>query len=508
MNRSFCFSYAAYLLALATLFVACTPEPPEPERLSGFYSVEDIPLPEGLLPEVGGLDFFSDGRAVVCFHRGEVMVYDPAAAEWSVFAYGLHDPLGLKVLNDREVLVMQRPELTRLTDTDGDGQADEYTTVTDDFGMSGNYHEFGFGLAPAGDSSFFFSLGTASNARGIWDELRGEYNELGRPGRMYSTVPYRGWVLQTDLRGNVTPWAHGFRTPNGITTTSTGELYITDNQGDWLGTSKLFHVERGKFYGHPSSLVWTDDWPAGLDPLTLPVATLDSMRTKAAVLFPHNILANSPTQPVEIPAAGAFGPFAGQLLVGEMDYPRILRVMLEEVEGAYQGAVAIFLDSTGLTRGNNRLAFAPDGSLYLGKSQYVWVGAQGMQRVVYHGGTPLDVVRMSARPDGFELEFTRPLADTLASDPGQYLFEHYYYEYHRSYGSDRFDVDTIPVSQVAISADRRRVTLQLPQLKAGYIYDLTLPELRSKQGVLLQNRRLFYTLNQIPGDREELISRR
>ena len=492
------FSLLRLGVALAILLCACTPEPPPPERLADFYSVEDISTPEGLLPEVGGLEFFPDGRLVACFHRGEVMVYDPASAEWSVFAYGLHDPLGLKVLNDREVLVMQRPEVTRLTDTDGDGQADEYTTVTDDFGMSGNYHEFGFGPAPAGDGSYFFSLGTASNAKGIWDELRGEYNELGRPGRMYATVPYRGWVMKTDLAGNVTPWAYGFRTPNGITTNSRGELFITDNQGDWLGTSKLFHVERGKFYGHPSSLVWTEDWPADLDPLTLPVATLDSMRTRAAVLFPHNILANSPTQPVEIPEAGAFGPFAGQLLVGEMDYPRILRVMLEEVGGAYQGAVAIFLDSTGLTRGNNRLAFAPDGSLYLGKSQYVWVGAQGMQRIVYHGGTPLDVMRMSARPDGFELEFTRPLADTLADDPSQYHFERYYYEYHRPYGSDRFEVDTVAVEAVRISEDRRRIELRLPQLTAGFIYDLTLPELRSEKGVLLQNRRLFYTLNRIP----------
>ena len=42
---------------------------------------------------------------------------------------------------------MQRPELTRVKDTDGDGTADEYETVFDGFGMSGNYHEFAFGPA-------------------------------------------------------------------------------------------------------------------------------------------------------------------------------------------------------------------------------------------------------------------------------------------------------------------------------------------------------------------------
>ncbi len=61
-----------------------------------------------------------------------------------------------------------------------------------------------------------------------------------------------------------------------------------------------------------------------------------------------------------------------------MDYPRIIRVMLEKVKGAYQRACVSFMDSTGLILGNNRLAFAPDDSLWVGKSQYVWVGECGI----------------------------------------------------------------------------------------------------------------------------------
>ena len=58
------------------------------------------------------------------------------------FAEGLHTPLGVLPLSNREVLVMQMPELTLLVDRDGDGRADLYKTVSDDFGLSGNYAEF------------------------------------------------------------------------------------------------------------------------------------------------------------------------------------------------------------------------------------------------------------------------------------------------------------------------------------------------------------------------------
>ena len=35
-----------------------------------------------------------------------------------------------------ELIVTQRPELTRVRDLDGDGKADDFDVITDDFGMS------------------------------------------------------------------------------------------------------------------------------------------------------------------------------------------------------------------------------------------------------------------------------------------------------------------------------------------------------------------------------------
>ena len=463
-------------------------------RLEGFYAVEDIPLPDGLTPEVGGMAFMPGGQLAVAFHRGEVMTYDPANRHWSLFAKGLHDPLGVRAISDHELLVMQRPELTRLTDEDQDGEADLYQTVTDGFGLSGNYHEFAFGPIADRDNNLYFSLNTASNGAGIWDEIRGTFNPLGRDGRMYSCVPYRGWVMKLSPAGELTPWANGFRSPDGIGFDQDGDMFVTDNQGDWLGTSKLYHVEQGKFYGHPSSLVWQEGW--NKNPLSLPVDTLDSMRTRAAVLFPHNIMANSPTQPLVIPDNISFGPFAGQLLVGDMDYPRIMRVMLEKVRGAYQGACVSFLDSAGLSIGNHRMAFAPDGSLWLGKTAYVWVGDKGIQRVTYQGGQPMDVLHMTVTPHGFDLTFTRPV-NQAAADTSSYQFQRYYYAYHADYGSPRMDVTSVPVKSVQVSEDGLLVSLTLASMKPGYVYDLEIKDVRSEKGVALVNNRLFYTLNQL-----------
>jgi hypothetical protein len=123
-----------------------------------YYEVEDIPLPDGLIAETGSIGFLPDGRFVAGFHRGEIMIYNPKDSYMETLCRGLHDPLGLMVVSNNEILVMQRPELTRIKDTDGDGEADLYQKVTDDFGLSGNYHEFAFGPVKDKQGNLFIAL--------------------------------------------------------------------------------------------------------------------------------------------------------------------------------------------------------------------------------------------------------------------------------------------------------------------------------------------------------------
>jgi len=487
-----------YLLTILSLaFLLSCSEKEEKVNATSSYVVETIEMPPGLRSENGGVAFLPDGRMVACFHLGEVMIYDPKTKAWSLFAQGLHDPLGIYPVSNSEVWVMQRPELTRVADTDNDGIADLYETITDDFGMSGNYHEFAFGPEPDGKGGFYIGLNTASNGAGVREEKRGEFNPNGRPGRMYAAVPYRGWVMHLNPQtGELKPYASGFRSPNGLGVDDAGNLFVTDNQGDWLGTNKLYHVKKDKFYGHPASLVWEAGFK-DINPLDLPPVVLDKMRQRAAILFPHGIMANSPTQPLQDRTEGKFGPFAGQLLVGDMDHEYIMRVMLEEVDGEMQGACITLFDSLGLRIGNNRLAFAPDGSLWVGQSDHGWRGDEGIQRIAYTGKIPTDVLKMSLTEKGFDLTFTKSMQENTLLNAKIYKMKRYYYNYHRKYGSPQMDIQDVEVTSVDFNAQSNILSLAVDTLKAGYVYELEITDIKANDGSELDNNILYYTANRL-----------
>ena len=481
---------------LLPLFVAARVALGDPDLSpSAYYAVEKVTTPPGLTAEVGGLAFAPDGRLAACFHRGEVYFYDPAKKEWKLFAQGLQDPLGIVAPKNDEVIVMQRSELTRLRDMDGDGVADSYETICDAFGMTGNYHEFAFGPLPTPDGGWFVALNTASIGAGVRQEIRGEYRASGRQGRMYSVVPWRGWVVKIAPDGKLTPWASGFRSPNGLGYDAKGRLFVTDNQGDWLGACPLYHVEKGKFYGHPAALTWKPGETR--EPEKIPPKELDAMRTRGSIIFPYNSMSSSPTQPLMDTTAGKFGPFAGQMLIGEMNHPRILRVALEEVDGQLQGMAASLLEYHGLHKGDNRVAFAPDGSLWVGQTEHGWAGDKGIQRITWTGKVPLDVKEMHLTKSGFEMTFTKPLEASGAGNPETYKVRRYYYEYHAQYGSKEFDLQEVVPKSVAVSEDRTKVTLEFDPLVAWRIYEFHLDALKSEDGAAIANPLVAYTLNHL-----------
>ena len=93
-----------------------------------------------------------------------------------------------------------------------------------------------------------------------------------------------------------------------------GQVFFTDNQGDWVAASALYHIQEGKFYGHVPPLAWREDFQGKL-PVDTPVEELDRMRTRAAVVFPYGEMSNSPTQPLWDNTGGKFGPFAVPFLI-------------------------------------------------------------------------------------------------------------------------------------------------------------------------------------------------
>jgi glucose/arabinose dehydrogenase len=468
-------------------------------KISDFYQIETVPPPSLLIERYGkggtqtdGLDFMPDGRLVACFVGGEVFTLDRKTGKWKLFADGLHTPLGVVALNDREVMVSQRPELTLLKDVDGDGDADEYSAFSDDFGISGNYHEFHFGPVRDKAGNFYVSFGTASSGADVRFQKRGKFDKRSYLQRMYASVPYRGWVCQVTKDGKFIPWASGLRTPNGLGFDLDGNLFVSDNQGDWVGTSKLHHIEKGKFYGHAASLLWKEDWIDGR-PVDLPVPSLDTMRETAAILFPHGSMANSPSQPLVDSTKGKFGPFAGQMLIGEMNKRRIMRVILEDVGGNKQGACIPFFDGNGLSTGNNRLAFSPDGkSLWVGHSTHGWAGNFGIQKITWTGKIPPELATINLTPKGFSMGFTVPMNRKSASDPANYSTKVYSYKYHQSYGSPQINKETRQPSKVTVSGDGKTILLEYEEMTARRVYEFNLGSLLTAESGKLVNSLVVY----------------
>jgi glucose/arabinose dehydrogenase len=445
-----------------------------------YYRLVEIEAPAGATIEGTGLGMLPDGRLAVATRRGYVYLVknpgsdNPKQIEFKRFAEGLHEPLGLGVV-DGQVLVVNRGEVTRLLDTDGDGKADEQQCVTNDWGVTGNYHEYAYGLPQDARGNLYVALNLTFGS--------------GGPS---STVPYRGCVLRIAPDGKTEPVAVGLRSPNGIGRDADGEIFVTDNQGDWVAACPLYHVKPGSYFGVPPSLPWA---AAFREQKARPLE-----RSPPAVWFPYDELCQSATDILCDTSAGKFGPFAGQLFVGEMTKGLIARVALEKVGGEYQGACFLFRRGLGAV---NRLAQDADGNFYFARVNRGWGGGglgEGLARLEFTGRTPLEMHSVHLLEDGFEIRFTKPVAAGVGDDPTKYRLEQYGYHYWKTYGSPRIDLEPVEVRGVAWSDDRRSVRLTTSPLKAGKICKISAVEagLRSADGDVLLHAEAFYTVNRLP----------
>lgn len=490
----------------------------ESPKEDDFFKIMKVPAPEGTILEVGGLCTLPNGTLAVTTRRGDIfMVENPTGQHpfFRKFASGLHEVLGA-AWKDGALYVVQRGELTKLVDTNMDGKADVFETIYA-WPLSGNYHEYSFGPKIAPDGSFFVTL------------------NLGFPPDWWhpkSFVPWRGWALNIKEDGTVTPWAAGFRSPCGISMID-GELWYADNQGDWVGSGSIMPIKKGAFMGHPSSLVWTGqpNSPLKLTPEQFfaknnprievdkngqPVKPQDIVNEKfktefeakkefpelqlPAVWLPHGILGISNSEIVKIPE-DAFGPFSGQLLICDQGQSMIDRIFLEKVNGEYQGAAWAF--RSGFQSGIVRLAWLPDGSLAAGETNRGWGSAgeatMGLQRLVWNNRVPFEMRAIRAMPDGFEIEFTKPVDKKVAADIASYSIESFIYKYHGVYGSPPVNTEKCPIAGVKVSEDGLKARLIVNNLRRYYIHTITLAAIRDKESYFnLVHPTAYYTLNNIP----------
>ena len=467
-----------------------------PVRLPAGYVLETIEIPAAITLGVGGLAFTPKGDLLICTREGEVWRY--REGNWSRFAQGLHEPLGLSVdPKTGDVWVMQRPELTKLIDEDGDGKVDIYQTVNADWGLSDNYHEYAFGPVRDAEGNFYGTLNTTLSWRG-W--ARSDRWDIGRvhDSKMGRAAPYRGWCFQITPAGKFIPFASGVRSPAGIGINKRGDIFYTDNQGDWNCTSTLHHVVKDRFYGHPSSLTDHPDF-VGKNLNRITAEEYDHLRQRPAIYLPHGELSNSPGEPVFNETGGKFGPFEDQVFIGDQTKSNMMRAVLERVDGEYQGVVFDFANP--LQCGVIRSRFASDGSLWIGQTGRGWrsVGDKifGLQRIHWDGKTiPMEMLSVSLTKTGFRIQFTKAVNREAAGNPANYAIKHWGYIYQAEYGSPKVGLTDVIPTAVKISADNRSVELELPLIKER-VYQLTLSAIAGEDGTPMTNATGYYTLNRL-----------
>lgn len=428
--------------------------------------------PEWFKPRVGALDFLPDGRLLVTTWDtlGAVYLMDGVATgdtnqiEIKRITGGLAEPLGLKVVGD-DIFVLQKQELTQLIDHDGDELIDEYRTICNSWGVTTDFHEFSCGLEYK-DGYFYATLGLAMRLMSHETQL-----------------PDRGTAIRILMDGRHETIATGLRQANGIGFGPEGGLFVTENQGQWVPANKLIHLREGHFYGCQYG---NGDRYASRE------------ITPPTVWLPQAEIGNSPSQPVVMQD----GPYKGQMLHGEVTHGGIKRVFLEKVGDAYQGCVFRF--TQGLEAGVNRLAWGPEGKLYVGgigmNGNWGWRGKQyGLQALAYNGRPAFEMLAVRATPDGLEVEFTEPLAEGQGKQPADYTIQQWRYETTSAYGGPKLDLETLPVARVDLSEDRRKARLHVPGRKERYVLHLRLsPELRGETGRSLWSGDCWYTMNVIP----------
>jgi hypothetical protein len=482
------------MLALSLLLAPQEPASPAPVATppaadeATFVAIDDVPLPKDCVLECGGL-VLRGSTLFAATRRGEIWRIDDAAGtapRAALWAEGLHEPLGL-CDHDGWLYCVQRGELSRLRDADGDGRMDQLETVAQGWPLSGNYHEYAFGPVRAGDGSFWITLN-----KPFGDE------PFGR-------AAWRGWAIRVPSAGGTfEPVVAGLRSPAGIGTAPDGEVWYSDNQGEWCATSKFAPLHEGEFHGHPwgidscklpaSKVAHPGEVKSGLR-LAAAASTIPHF-TLPAVWIPYDLCGRSPGG-FEWDTAGHFGPFRGQVFCGDQYSSEVFRMTLERVGGRWQGACYPFRH--GLKCGVTRVLWGEPGTLWCGLTNRGWgslgQAEHGLQRLRWLGKEPFELREVKATPAGFELMFTRPV-DAASAVLDSVVVRSWTYDHHEGYGCPPRDQRANTVT--AMRVDRDRIAIDLEDTTTGRVYEVKCAGVRDGAGVAPLHGIAWYTRNQQP----------
>ena len=259
------------------------------------------------------------------------------------------------------------------------------------------------------------------------------------------------------------------------------EIFVTDNQGNWRPAPFLTQVQTGKFYGFSMSGARGEV-------------------TQPSLHLPYQTFNNSPTEPLYMPS----GRYAGQIIYGDWAKMSLFRAFVETVNGASQGAAFFF--TGGLKSPVSRMVLDENGVIYMGEMTLA-MGPNGPQKLVPQPDVKVfEMLAVRSRRGGLEIEFTQPVGQ-MASQANLYTLEHWHYTPTVNYFNDPQGVAPLTVASAQVSADRKRVYLEITGMTAGKVVHIKVGTgLQSESAQALWTNDTYYTLNSISDSQPQLTT--
>ena len=117
--------------------------------------------------------------------------------------------------------------------------------------------------------------------------------------------------------------------------------------------------------------------------------------------------------------------------------------------------------------------------------------------IAFSGEVPFEVHAVTLTDEGFRLTFTKPLDAATAQKLDAYAVRSFTYVYHAKYGSPELDQQAEKVTRVEVEKDRRAVSITVPGLRKGRVYDVRLSGVKSAAGEAVLHPEAYYTLNEV-----------
>jgi len=415
-----------------------------------------------------GHDFFENGDAAVCTAHGDVWRVSGIDSTlekltWKRFATGLHQPLGLKIVNNRPYVIC-RDQITLLQDLNGDGEADYYENFNNDCFSTGNGHSFATCLETDPEGNFYFL-------------------------KCAEPTPHGGTLLRVARDGSrLEVVAAGFRNPNGMAISPRGLITVADQQGEWVPETRLDVIKPGGFYGYVPMHKGAVEPTTYDGPLCWIARSIDNSAGGEAWI-PEN----------------SWGPFGGQML--HLSYGRctMMMVLRDQRNDQAQG-MTVPLPGKFLS-GVMRARFNPhDGALYVSGLRGWQTAALKdgcLQRVRYTGEPVCLPVTFAVEPRGIRLTFSQALERAFAETADSYGINQWNYRWSKKYGSPDLSLvnpgkegrDEVPLKSAALSEDGRTVFLEIPGLRTVMEMEIQY-NLKAKGGKVVRGA-VYTTINRI-----------